>query len=267
MNAKLDQLRSRLKELGSLVVAFSGGVDSSFLLSVAQDVLGDGVVAVTAVSAIHPRSEREEAIRFTGERGIEHILIESQETTLPEFLANPPDRCYHCKKSCSGRSRTRNRQGASPTLPMGPIWMTSETTGPVGRPLRRPGSWRPWWRSGFGKEEIRALSRELGLPTWNRPSMACLASRIPYGEPIQEEKLRRVEEAEEVLAELGLIQYRVRHHGVLARIEVEAADLERMMQPEVRLRLLERLKGLGFLHVTLDLEGFVSGSLNRGLKK
>jgi pyridinium-3,5-biscarboxylic acid mononucleotide sulfurtransferase len=266
MDSKLDQLRSRLKELGSLVVAFSGGVDSSFLLSVAHEVMGAGVVAVTAVSAIHPRKEREEALRFTGERGIEHILIESQESTLPEFLANNPDRCYHCKKSLIRQIGPLASQRGIPHIAHGanlddlgdyrPGWQAAEEAGILA----------PLVEVGFRKAEIRALSRDLGLPTWNRPSKACLASRIPYGEPIQEDKLRRVEEAEEVLAELGLIQYRVRHHGMLARIEVEATDLDRIMRPEVRRRLVERLRDLGFLHITLDLEGFLSGSLNRALK-
>lgn len=267
MKTKLDQLRSRLKELGSLLVAHSGGVDSSFLLSVARDALGDKVVAVTAVSAIHPRREREDALRFTADRGIEHILVEGLESTLPEFLANDPDRCYHCKKSLLRQIGLIAAKRGIPHIAHGANLDDLADYRPGWRAAQEAGILAPLVEVGLGKEEIRTLSREMGLRTWNRPSMACLASRIPYGEPIQEEKLRRVEAAEELLAELGFVQVRVRHHGMLARIEVEAADLDRILRPEVRLRLLERLKGLGFLHVTLDLEGFVSGSLNRALKK
>jgi uncharacterized protein len=267
MSTKLNQLRSRLKDLGSLVIAFSGGVDSAFLLSVAQEALGDKVVAVTAVSAIHPRREREEAYRFTRERGIEHILIESEETRLPEFIQNTPDRCYHCKRSLIQQIGLLASRRGIPHIAHGANRDDLGDYRPGWKAAQEAGILAPLVDVGLGKEEIRALSREMGLPTWNRPSKACLASRIPYGEPIQVEKLRRVEEAEEVLAELGLKQYRVRHHGMLARIEVEPSDLERLVQGDVRHTLVERLKALGFLHITLDLEGFVSGSLNRALKK
>ena len=267
LKAKRHALEERLKGLGSLVVAFSGGVDSSFLLAVAQEMLGDKVLAVTAASAFHPGREKEDAVRFCRERGIDHVVITGKEMDLPEFVSNPPDRCYHCKKSILAEVKKLAAGRGIPHIAHAanmddfgdyrPGWIATVEAGTLA----------PLVEAGLGKAEIRSLSREMGLPCWNKPSMACLASRIPYGEVITLEKLRAVEQAEEFLFQEGFSQFRVRHHGTVARIEVDGPELDKLMAPELRSRIVAELKGLGFLHVALDLEGYTTGSLNRVLKE
>lgn len=264
---KLDALRSCLEGLGSLVVAFSGGVDSSFLLAVARQVLKEKVLAVTAVSVIHPQREKEEAVRFTAERGIEHILLPSKEMDLAEFVSNKPDRCYHCKRSILAQVAAMARERGIPHVAHAANTDDHLDYRPGWRAAQEAGALSPLIEAGLGKEAIRALAREMGLTCWNKPSMACLASRIPYGETITPDKLKMVEEAEERLLEAGLKQVRVRYHGSVARIEVEGADLERLMRPDLRLKIVEELKGVGFLHVALDMEGYTPGSLNRAIVK
>lgn len=265
--AKRQHLEGRIRGLGSLVVAFSGGVDSSFLLAVAREVLQGRVLAVTAASAFHPRREKEDAVRFCRERGIDHLVVTGGEMELPEFVSNPPDRCYHCKRSILAEVKRLASGRGIPHIAHAANLDDLGDYRPGWRAAVEAGALAPLVEAGLGKAEIRTLSREMGLPCWDKPSMACLASRIPYGEVITLEKLRMVEEAEEFLSRQGFSQSRVRHHGTVARIEVEGSELGKLLPPEHRGRVVAELKRLGFLHVALDLEGYTTGSLNRALRE
>ena len=264
---KKEKLIQRIRECDSLLIAFSGGVDSTFLLAVAHRILGDKVLAVTASSEAHPSREKDEATAFTHERGIPHIVYESNETRLAEFISNTPDRCYHCKKYLSQAllkiANERNIRHVAHAVNMDDL----KDYRPGLKAAEELGIIAPLVDAGLTKEEIRFLSREEDLPTWNKPSMACLASRIPYGEIITPEKLKMVQEAEAFLAHHGFRQYRVRHHGHVARIEIEDPDLEKIMAPEFRKKTAEKFRKIGFLHTAVDIEVYQSGRMNRALEK
>ncbi len=263
---KKQALLDNLRALDSILVAFSGGVDSTFLLAVAREALGKNVLAVTAHSIIYPLSETEEAVTFARLQGIEHVLLASEASHLPEFVANTPERCYFCKKDLFGRLREIAEQRGIRTIAHAANMDDFDDFRPGWKAAVEMGGVAPLVDARLTKEEIRFLSRAMGLPTWGKPSMACLASRIPYGEPITETKLRMIGEAEKAIAAHGFTQYRVRHHGPVARIELQVSDMERIMEPEIRQSIVGKLKELGFLYVTLDLEGYVTGSMNRGIE-
>jgi uncharacterized protein len=265
VHLKKEKLMRHLKKLESLVVAFSGGVDSTFLLAVAHEVLKDRVLAVTASSPAHPKEETAEAVEFAKEKGIDHMVLYPNEFQWPAFRANRPDRCYHCKRNISlellkiaqNRGFRHVAHGAN-----------ADDLGDYRPGLKAAEALNiesPLLVAQLGKEEIRFLSKEMGLPNWDKPSRACLASRIPYGESITEVKLDMIEKAERFLAANGFRQYRVRHHGTVARIEVEEAELDRAADSAMRKNITKALKKIGFAHVCLDLEGYRMGSLNRAL--
>jgi len=262
---KKKVLIERLRSFDSLLVAFSGGTDSSFLLAAAQEALGDRVMAVTACSPVHPRRELDEALAFLDERGIPYTLLESGEMRLPEFLANGPDRCYWCKRDLFRKILSLAREKGISKVAHGANLDDMEDYRPGNRATMELGILAPLLEARLGKEEIRFLSREMGLSTWDRPAGACLATRIPYGRPITMDDLRMVEEAEEFLAGKGFRQFRVRHHGAVARIELEEKDIPEMLSGSLRQETARRLLEIGFLHVALDLEGYRQGALNRAL--
>jgi len=264
---KKQVLLDNLRGLDSLLVAFSGGVDSTFLLAVAHEALGGKVIAVTADSIISPPSEVQEAAAFAKSLGVEHVLLASEAWNLPEFVANPPERCYFCKKDLFEQLRKIAEERGIRSIAHAANMDDFDDFRPGWKAAVEMGGIAPLVDARLTKEEIRYLSKEMGLATWDKPSMACLASRVPYGEPITGTKLRMIGEAEKEIASHGFTQYRVRHHGPVARIEVRASDMKRFMEPETRERIVAKLKELGFLYVTLDLEGYVTGSLNKALKK
>ncbi len=267
VSSKKQALIERLKALDSLLVAFSGGVDSTFLLAAARQVLGEKVVACTATSIVYPSRESKEAMSFAKEKGADHVIMATDAMSLPDFTANKPDRCYHCKKYLFEKLKELAAQKGIKHIAHAANLDDLKDYRPGWRAAQEMGILAPLVDARLTKEEIRFLSREMGLATWNKPTMACLASRIPFGESITEKKLRMIQEAEGFIASLGFTQYRVRYHGAVARIEVVPEDIQRIVEKTVRDRIVAKLKEIGFLHVALDLEGYVSGSLNRALRE
>ena len=264
---KMTRLRSTLREIGSAAVAFSAGVDSTFLLRVAHEELGDRVVAVTVRSSTFPRRELDEAVAFCRAEGIRHEIIDTSELDVPGFAENPPDRCYLCKKSIFGEIMAFAQANGFAAVLEGSNMDDDGDYRPGMRAIKELGVKSPLHDAGLTKAEIRALSREMGLPTAEKPSYACLASRFPYGERITAAGLERVERAERWLrdAGLGLTQLRVRSHGDLARIEVPAGDIPRLAAHAAEISAA--FKEFGFAYAALDLQGYRTGSLNETLER
>lgn len=261
-NRKYRALCGELTEMKTAAVAFSAGVDSAFLAKAAHDVLGDGMAAVTAVSETLPESERKEADAFCRTYGIRHIEITRDELSIPGFHANPANRCYLCKNDLFRRVReVADREGLAFVCD----GTNADDTGDY-RPglvaIREQGVRTPLKDAGLTKQDIRDISEEMGLPTWNKPSFACLSSRFPYGDEITREGLSMVEQAENVLKNLGFHQYRVRDHRGLARIEILPEEFPKILDDAVRLRITGALKEIGFRYVSLDLSGYHTGSMN-----
>lgn len=265
LGEKMTRLRSALRGMGSAVVAFSSGVDSTFLLRVAHEELGDRAVAVTVRSCTFPRRELDEAMAFCRLEGIRHEVVDTSELDIPGFAENPPDRCYLCKKSIFGKIMAFAEANGFAAVLEGSNKDDDGDYRPGMRAIRELGVRSPLHDAGLTKAEIRALSRELGLPTAEKPSFACLASRFPYGERITAARLERVERAEQWLrdAGLGLVQLRVRSHGDLARIEVPAGDIARVAACADE--VAAAFKRFGFAYAALDLQGYRTGSLNETL--
>lgn len=264
---KYETLKNCLVSLKRVLIAFSGGVDSTFLVKVAVDTLGrENVLAVTACSSTYPSREREEAVNFAKQGHILHDVITSEELDIAEFRNNPINRCYFCKKELFGKLKQLAESKGYNYVADGSNLDDNLDFRPGQQAARELGVVSPLREAGLTKDEIRGLSKELGLSTWNKPALACLSSRFPYGESISEGKLRAVEEAENFLKDLGFRQLRVRHHGNIARIELEAAESPRLFANGLSLKIINKLKNLGFTYVTLDLEGYRTGSMNEVLK-
>ena len=267
IDMKLEQLRASLREIESAAVAFSSGVDSTFLLRVAHELLGDRAVAVTIRSSTFPKRELDEAAAFCRAEGVRHEIIDSCELDIPGFAENPPDRCYLCKKAIFGKMMKFAQANGLKAVLEGSNKDDDGDYRPGRRAIKELGVKSPLHDAGLTKAEIRALSREMGLPTAEKPSYACLASRFPYGERITAAGLERVERAERWLrdAGLGLSQLRVRSHGDLARIEVPSGDISRLAAHAAEISTA--LKEFGFAYTALDLQGYRTGSLNETLEK
>jgi pyridinium-3,5-biscarboxylic acid mononucleotide sulfurtransferase len=264
MTEKETALRANLASLGSVVVAYSGGVDSAYLAYVASRTLGDRAVAITADSPSYPERHRQLAIRIARDFGLRHEIIRTSELDRPEYRANPSNRCYYCKHELYTHL-TRIAAERAAVIVDGNNADDRGDYRPGRQAAREFGVRSPLDEVNLTKDEIRELSRVAGLPTWDEPASACLSSRIPYDHEVTDEKLRRIELAEQALRALGFRIFRVRHHEEVARIEIAREEMARALQPDTSAAIVRELKRVGYRYVSLDLQGYRQGSLNEGL--
>jgi pyridinium-3,5-biscarboxylic acid mononucleotide sulfurtransferase len=262
---KMERIRRALSRTGGLLVAFSGGVDSAVLAKLAHEALGDRAAAVTVDSQTYTAAELREARKLARLIGIRHIVVRHDELAEEAFCRNPPERCYLCRRGLSGKMREVARRMGLRAIADGANFSDTREHRPGMRASTEAGVLHPLLENRVTKAEVRRMARALGLPVAGRPSSACLSSRIPYGERITPEKLRRIERAEAFIRSLGFRQVRVRHHGAIARIEVEPEAVPRLARRAIMQKVARRLRTLGFAYVTADLEGYRSGSLDEVL--
>ncbi|MBQ3792705.1 MAG: ATP-dependent sacrificial sulfur transferase LarE [Lachnospiraceae bacterium] len=267
LQEKLTRLEAYIRGLGSLAVGFSGGVDSSLLLVVAANVLGDKAMAITGVDASIPERELKEAKEFCKEREIRHIICKVNPMKEESYRHNSPDRCYFCKHGIFTEIKKIAAENGIEYVAEGSNMDDLGDYRPGLKAVEELSVKSPLREAGLTKQDIREISKALGLPTWSKPAYACLASRFVYGEEITEEKLRMLDQAEQFLIEQGFLEERVRIHGNIARIEVPAKDIERLASEEIREAVYEKFKALGFMFVTIDMKGYKMGSMNATLQK
>lgn len=260
-------LHALLVSMRSVLVAFSGGVDSTLLLKTAVDALGSKAAAITATSPTYPEHEFYEAKRLAAQIGARHIIVESNELEIPNFVGNTDKRCYYCKSELFRISFEQAASLGFDNVVDGSNADDAKDYRPGKTAATELGVKSPLQEVGLTKDEIRFLSRELGLSTWNKPSAACLSSRFPYGTAITEERLGKVGRAEDLLRALGFYQFRVRYHGDVARIEADAVSIKLFLDEAVRVKVVDGFKRIGFIYITLDLQGYRTGSMNEALKR
>jgi uncharacterized protein len=265
LDSKLDHLRAIFAPMGNVIVAFSGGVDSTFVLKVAHDTIGDRVLALTTTSPTMPEQDRFSALEMAARIGARHLLIESNELEIPGYAQNPLNRCYLCKHNLFTVCEAKAHELGIETIVDGLNLDDLHDYRPGIKAASELRVRHPLVEAAMTKADVRELSRALDLPTWDRPASPCLSSRFPYGTTITEENLRMVERGEKLLHANGFKVARVRYHGEVARLEVEADEIPRLLDPAIRDRVDAELKRIGFRFVTVDLKGFRSGSLNEGI--
>lgn len=267
MDARLQRLTDIVASAESLLVAFSGGVDSTFLLKVAHATLGERAVGLTASSPTAPPGELEAAAELAAIIGCRHIVIDSHELENPSFTENPVNRCFFCKDELYGICRREADKLGFSTIADGTNLDDLKDHRPGLKAAKEWSIRHPLVEAEMGKEDIRRLSRDFGLPTWDKPAVACLSSRFPYGIEINVERLGKIAACEKTLKDLGFREFRVRYHEELVRIEVAAAEIDRLLDRDVRETIVRRFKEIGFTYVSLDLEGYRTGSMNEAIKK
>jgi len=266
LEKKLSKLKNYLGSIESAIVAFSGGVDSTFLLKIASDILKDKVMAVTAKSPTFTQTELKDSKIIAQELKVKQVIIQTGELQNKSFTANDRERCYYCKNELLGLISKYAKKNNFSYVFDGSNYEDVNDWRPGAKAVKKWGVVSPLKEAGLTKEEIRTASKELGLSTWDKPAAACLASRIPYGTKITEDLLQKVSSAESVLKKLGFRQVRVRHHGNIARIELPAHDIPGILDSKIKNTVIKSLKKLGYIYITLDIEGYTTGSMNKTLE-